>query len=96
MQHVSAIPSLADGLGATPEQIQNSPKYKQLVQLSLQRQKLEAQIEQTKQMQVSLEYAYPALAAINNETGTKPGDMQAVLQRMPGKFSDIRANIDKL
>jgi hypothetical protein len=95
-QHVSAIPSLTDGMGATPEQIRNSPKHKQLVKLSEQQQKIEAQIEQTKQMQVSLEYAYPALAAINNETGTKPGDMQAVLQRMPGKFSDIRANIDKL
>jgi hypothetical protein len=95
-QHISAIPSLTDGMGATPEQIRNSPKHKQLVKLSEQQQKIEAQIEQAKQMQVSLEYAYPALAAINNETGTKPGDIQAVLQRMPGKFSDIRANIDKL
>jgi hypothetical protein len=43
-----------------------------------------------------LEYAFPVLAAVEDEDGSKPGDLQAVLQRVPGKFGEIRGDIDKL
>jgi hypothetical protein len=45
---------------------------------------------------VSLNYAYPALAAIKGETGENPEDIHKVRSRIPGAFDGIRSNIDKL
>jgi hypothetical protein len=94
--HLDATPDENTGRMATAEDIQNSEKHKKLVKLTAQQKQVEAQIQQAKQMQVSLEYAFPALAAVDNEDGSKPGDLQAVLQRMPEKFGEIRSDIDKL
>jgi hypothetical protein len=94
MQRLSDTPSLTDGLGAMAQDLQNSPKHQQLVKLSEQRQKLELQMQQAKQMQVSLEYAYPVLAAVKGETGENPQDIQTVQQRLPGAFNEIRGDID--
>jgi A nuclease of the HNH/ENDO VII superfamily with conserved WHH len=54
------------------------------------------QIEQARQNQTTLTYAYPALAAVQNESGNHPKDIQAVQSRIPGEFDGIRGNIDKL
>jgi hypothetical protein len=47
-------------------------------------------------MQVSLEYAYPALAAVEGETGKDPQDIQRMQSRIPGAFDEMRGNIDQL
>jgi Bacterial EndoU nuclease len=54
------------------------------------------QIEQARQNQVTLTYAYPALAAVQDESGNHPKDIQTVQSRIPGEFDGIRGNIDKL
>jgi A nuclease family of the HNH/ENDO VII superfamily with conserved AHH len=56
----------------------------------------QTQIEQARQNQVTLTYAYPALAAVQNESGNNPKDIQTVQSRIPGEFDGIRGNIDKL
>jgi hypothetical protein len=57
---------------------------------------LTAQIEFARQQQVSLNYAYPALAAIKGETGENPEDMQKVQSRIPGAFDGIRSSHGRL
>jgi hypothetical protein len=84
------------GLMSTPQERQNSAKHKKLLALSAQKQRLEGRIAVAKQMQVSLEYAYPALAAVKNETGANAEDIKKVQGRLPKEFDGIRGNIDKL
>jgi hypothetical protein len=95
---INNLSDMADGTGlmSTPQQQQNSPKHKKLLALSDQKRRLEERINQAKQMQVSLEYDYPALAAVKGETGANAGDIQAVQGRLPQEFDGIRDNIDKL
>jgi A nuclease family of the HNH/ENDO VII superfamily with conserved AHH len=47
-------------------------------------------------MQMSLEYAYPALAAVEGGTGKDPQDIPRVQSKIPGKFDGVRSNIDQL
>jgi Bacterial EndoU nuclease len=56
----------------------------------------QTQIEQARQNQVTLTYVYPALAAVQDESGNNPKDIQTVQSRIPGEFDGIRGNIDKL
>jgi hypothetical protein len=94
---LSLTPDLNSGsMSATAADIQNSPKYKKQLALSEQKRHLEERIAFSKQNQVSLEYAYPALAAVEGETGKDPQDIQRVQSRIPDKFDGIRSNIDKL
>jgi Bacterial CdiA-CT RNAse A domain len=85
-----------DYTGLTREQIQNSAYYKKSVKLADQKKQLDAQIQQAHRMQISLEYAYPALSAVKGETGKDPQDMQKVQGRMPGQFNGMRGDIDRL
>jgi hypothetical protein len=97
-QEMSNLSDIPDGTGlmSTPGERQNSVKHKKLVALSDQKRRLGERIAVAKQMQVSLEYAYPALSAVKNETGANPQDILAVQGRLPEEFDGIRGNIDKL
>jgi Holliday junction resolvase RusA-like endonuclease len=89
-----APPGVYDG--KTREQIQQTDYYKKSVNLQKQKENLKAQIEYARQMQVYLTYAYPALAAIQGETGKNPQDIQKVQGRLPEAFNQTRGDIDKL
>ncbi len=98
VREIDELSAQADltGLMSTPEESQNSPKHKQLSTLSVQRQRLAERIAIARQMQVSLEYAYPALTAVQGETGEHPQDIQTVQGQLPKEFDGIRGHIDKL
>jgi hypothetical protein len=96
IQQASDTPSLSDGLGATPQELQNSEKHRQLEALTHERKGLEEQLRQVQQTQATLNYAYPALAAVQGETGRNPADLQKVQSRIPREFNGIRGNIDTL
>ncbi len=95
IHNLSDIP---DGMGlmATPQERQNSFKNKRLLALSEQKKRLGERIAVAKQMQVSLEYLYPALSAVKNEMGANPEDIKRVQRRLPEEFDGIRGNINKL
>jgi Bacterial EndoU nuclease len=96
INNVSVTPDENTERMATAQEIQNSAKHKRLVALSDQKHRLEQRIAVAKQMQVSLEYAYPALAAVKGETGANPQDIQAVQGRLPNEFNGIRRDIDRV
>ncbi len=97
-QEMSNLSDIPDGIGltSTPQQRQNSLKHKKLLALSDQMRRLKERIDQAKQMQVSLEYAYPALSAVKGETGASPEDIKRVQGRLPQEFNGIRKDIDRI
>jgi hypothetical protein len=91
----------SNGLGTALDPLYDKPadtahKKQRTAYLESRKAFLNAQIEFARQQQVSLNYAYPALAAIKGETGENPEDIHKVRSRIPGAFDGIRSNIDKL
>jgi hypothetical protein len=54
------------------------------------------QIELARQNQATLTYAYPALAAVQDEYGNNPKDIQTVQARIPQEFDGMRGQMDQL
>jgi A nuclease family of the HNH/ENDO VII superfamily with conserved AHH len=91
----------SNGLGTALDPLYDKPadqarKKDRAAYLENRKAFLTSQIESARQMQVSLTYAYPALAAIKGETGENPQDIQTVQGRLPKTFNETRGDIDRL
>jgi hypothetical protein len=81
---------------ASQKRIQSSAYYKRQVQIQSEAKDLQSQIDSLEQSKATLEFAHPAIRAVQGETGKKPQDLQEVLKRIPGEFDGVRGNIDQL
>jgi hypothetical protein len=81
---------------ASQKRIQSSAYYKRQVQIQSETKDLQSQIDSLEQDKATLEFAHPAVRAVQGETGKKPQDLQEVLKRIPGEFDGVRGNIDQL
>jgi hypothetical protein len=81
---------------ASQKRIQSSAYYKRQVQIQSETKDLQSQIDSLEQDKATLEFAHPAIRAVQGETGKKPQDLQEVLERIPGEFDGVRGNIEQL
>jgi hypothetical protein len=75
---------------------QGSPQWKKQIDFIKRREAfLNNSIALNRQAQANLQYAFPALSAVQDQD-LKTQNVQAVQQRLPGEFNGIRGNIDGL
>jgi hypothetical protein len=73
---------------------QGSPEWHAQIQFIKEREAfLNNSIALNRQAQVNLQYAFPALAAVQDKDWQNR-DLRAVQQRLPGEFNSIRGSID--
>jgi hypothetical protein len=96
INRVSITPDQNSGRMATAAEIQNSPKQKQLEALSKHKKELEGQITFSKQLQLELDYEFPALSALSGESKNTVENNRAILGRIPEKFGEMRGSIGDL
>ena len=97
VQRLVEPPNDFNPLSPVEQQKKNAAEKDSLLQSYKRiRETCKARIEFARQQQVSLQYAYPALAAVQGEFGTSQGDIQAVQARLPRTFDGMRTQMDQL
>ncbi len=72
------------------------PAAQRYERLSERRAAIPRELEQLKQSRLELEYEFPALSAVGQESKNTRENNQAILGRIPQKFGEIRHSIDDL
>jgi Bacterial CdiA-CT RNAse A domain len=83
-------------LTVSEAEYRKDPAAQRYEQLSDRRAAIPRELEQLKQSKLELEYEFPALSAMGQESKNTRENNQAILGRIPQKFGEIRHSIDDL
>jgi A nuclease family of the HNH/ENDO VII superfamily with conserved AHH len=83
-------------LTVSEAEYRKDPAAQRYEQLSDRRAAILRELEQLKQSELELEYEFPALSAMGQESKNTRENNQAILGRIPQKFGEIRHSINDL
>jgi hypothetical protein len=83
-------------LTVSDAEYRKDPAAQRYEQLNERRAAIPRELEQLNQAKLELKYEFPALSAVRQESKNTRENNQAILERIPQKFGEIRRSIDDL